>query len=157
MEDARSLRPSLRPCTPPPDPVSNPPRASTPEPEAVRSKAFHICISQHSRTRTYTDFWLFSEEIQKVIEKKCILFHIRGYGERCMDAYTGSPARTVPMDQHTMSPATEDEIIVRTVIRTCPKQISIHPRFLVPWTPLVGSEVVITKGMWLGTVGLVKG
>jgi hypothetical protein len=74
-----------------------------------------------------------------------------------MDTYTGSPARTVPTGQRTLSPTADDEIIVRTVNRGSPKQISIHPRFLVPWTPLVGSEVVITKGIWLGTVGVVKG
>jgi hypothetical protein len=111
-------------------------------------------MTQHSHT---TDFWLFSDEIQRVIEKKCILFHIRGHSEFGMDAYTGSLARTVPTDQRTLSPAAEDEIVVRTVNRGRPKQISIHPRFLMPWTPLVGSEVVITQGKWLGTLGLVKG
>jgi len=73
-----------------------------------------------------------------------------------MEAYYGKPARTVPITKRTLTPR-EGEICVRTVKRTRPEQISINPRYLVPWKPLVGCEVVITCGFWSGFVGAVKG
>jgi hypothetical protein len=95
------------------------------------------------------------EEIQHILENKCIPFYIRGCRERSMDAYCGSLARTLPTDQCTLSPL-EGEIIVKTVKHACTKQISIHPRFLEPWKPVVGGEAVITNGPWFSTVGVVE-
>jgi hypothetical protein len=100
--------------------------------------------------------WLFSTKIQVLLEVKCIPFTIRASGDRSMDVYDGNPARTLPTAQYD-SPLQAGEIIVRTTKRARPKQLSIHPRYLVPWKPLVGCEVVVTNGSGLGAVGVVKG
>ena len=61
------------------------------------------------------------------------------------------------MDRRTLSPQ-EGEIVVKTVQHNRrPKQISIDPKFLEPWKPLLGWEVAVIKGPWLGTVGVTKG
>jgi len=73
-----------------------------------------------------------------------------------MDTYEGNPARTVPIDQRTSSPR-EGEIIVRTVKHARLHQLSIHLKYLVPWKPLVRSEVVILNGSMFGSVGVAKG
>ena len=77
-------------------------------------------------------------------------------GDRTLDAYDGKPARTVPMDKQTLIPR-EGKIVVRTVRRSRPEQISINPYYLEPWSPLDGCEVIVTGGSWLSSVGTVKG
>jgi hypothetical protein len=133
VEFARSNPPPQR-HTPPPDPESNHLRASTPDPDG---------------------HWLFASEVETVIEQKCIPFYIRALGDRAMDPYDGCPARTVPVNKRTLSPQ-EGEVVMKTVQGRRPKQISIHPRYLEPWKPLPGCEVVITNGRWFGTVGVAK-
>ncbi|KAI9429356.1 hypothetical protein H4582DRAFT_2065376 [Lactarius indigo] len=135
VETART-NPASRPRTPPPDPKFQPLRCMTPEPAAGH--------------------WLFSLQVQDIIEKKCIPFHIRGSGDGSMSAHDGNPARTVPTHQRTLSPQ-EGEIIVKTVKRARQKQISIRPSFLVPWKPLVEHEVVVISGPLFGIAGVVKG
>lgn len=50
----------------------------------------------------------------------------------------------------------EGEVALRVLTHFRPKQISVHPRFLVPWEPVVGDQVVIIKGLFLGTMGVAK-
>jgi hypothetical protein len=46
--------------------------------------------------------------------------------------------------------------MVSVVVRGVrPVQISIPPRFLVPWEPEVKSDVVVIEGPWLGLEGSV--
>ena len=59
-------------------------------------------------------------------------------------------------DERALQPQ-EGEIIVSVVRRARTQQISIHPRYLVPWQPVDRCEVVITDGHWIGTMGVVKG
>jgi hypothetical protein len=35
-------------------------------------------------------------------------------------------------------------------------QISVHPRFLVPWEPVENDEAMVIKGPLLGSTGVVK-
>ncbi|KAH9177216.1 hypothetical protein EDB89DRAFT_1902451 [Lactarius sanguifluus] len=145
VETAR-VNPPTRLRTPSPGPEYNPHRYLTPEP---------VAGSSYERTGGQ-GHWLLSRRVQDIIERKCIPFYIRGLGDSSMDAHDGNPAKTVPTDQCTLSPQ-EGEIIMKTVKRARPKQISIHPRFLVPWKPLVGYDVLIIDGSWFGAVGVVKG
>jgi hypothetical protein len=50
----------------------------------------------------------------------------------------------------------EGEIIVNVIKRNRRKQMSIHPKFLVPLEPVVGSTVVVVAGTYLGMVAVVK-
>ncbi|KAH9162307.1 hypothetical protein EDB89DRAFT_2079838 [Lactarius sanguifluus] len=145
VETARA-NPPTRLRTPSPGPEYNPHRYLTPEP---------VAGSSYERTGGQ-GHWLLSRRVQDIVERKCIPLYIRGLGASSMDAHDGNPAKTVPTDQRTLSPQ-EGEIIVKMVKRARPKQISIHPRFLVPWKPLVGYEVLIIDGSWFGAVGVVKG
>jgi hypothetical protein len=36
------------------------------------------------------------------------------------------------------------------------KELSVHPKHLVPWEPVVGGEVVVITGTCLGNVGIAK-
>ena len=54
------------------------------------------------------------------------------------------------------SPPNEGEVILNVVKRGRSKQISVHPRHIFPWEPVVGGEVVVVKGAWLGTRGVAK-
>ena len=118
--------------TPSPGP---PPRFSTPEP---------------------TGHWVFTNVIQSVLERKCIPFIIRASGDRDLNDYDGKPARTLPIAKRTVTPR-EGEIVVKTIRRTRPAQISINPSYLEPWSPLDGCEVIVTGGLGLGSVGTVRG
>jgi hypothetical protein len=73
-----------------------------------------------------------------------------------LDTYDGKPARTVLINQHTLSPC-EGETIVRTIRCSQPQQISVNPSYLVPWDPVIGCKVLVTSGLWFGLIGIVKG
>jgi hypothetical protein len=73
-----------------------------------------------------------------------------------MDAYEGRVARTVPQKMSS-SPPRDGEVTVSVVSGVFPAQISIHPKFLVPWKPKQGSSVVVTDGSWAGCDGVVVG
>ncbi|KAH9019731.1 hypothetical protein EDB85DRAFT_2153546 [Lactarius pseudohatsudake] len=132
VETARA-NPPTRLHTPSPGPEYNPHRYLTPEP-----------VEGSSHKRTGQGHWLLLRQVQDIVE------------QNSMDAHDGNPAKTVPTDQRTLSPQ-EGEIIVKTIKRARPKQISIRPRFLVLWKPVVGCEVFIIEGSWFGAVGVVKG
>ena len=72
-----------------------------------------------------------------------------------MNNYEGKPARTLPINKHTITPH-EDEVVIGTMRCNCPIQISITPSNLDPWDPLVGCKVIVTGGSALGAVGKVK-
>jgi hypothetical protein len=73
-----------------------------------------------------------------------------------MDAYEGSAARTVPQTACS-SPPRDGEVTVSVVRGVFPVQISIRPKFLVPWKPTQGSDVVVIDGSWVGSSGVVVG
>jgi hypothetical protein len=50
----------------------------------------------------------------------------------------------------------EGKIILSVFKTPCQTQISVHPKFLFLWQPVVGDEVVVIKGPWLGIAGLAK-
>jgi hypothetical protein len=89
------------------------------------------------------------------VEHKCIPFIIRGSGNQALDTYNGKPARTVPINQRTLTPR-EGETIVRTIRRSRPQQILVNPSYLVPWDLVVGCKVLVTSGLWFGLIGVVK-
>ena len=102
-----------------------------------------------------TGHWLHKNVIQSVLERKCIPFIIRAHGDQNLNNYEGKPARTLPINKHTITPC-EDEVVIRTMRCNHPIQISIMPSNLDPWDPLVGCEVIVTGGSALGAVGKVK-
>jgi hypothetical protein len=63
--------------------------------------------------------------------------------------------RTIPPDRCTTTPK-DGEVVLSVVRRKRPTQISIHPRHLVTEEPVVGGEVVVTKGDLFGERGMVK-
>lgn len=133
-----------RPRTPSPPPDFTPPRDQTPEPVADLS-------SEHRH-------WIFSTIIQGLAQRKTIPFYIKhthNTGDSTIGEYGGCTARTVPIDRCTSVPR-KGEIIVNVLKSNRRKQLSIHPRYLLPWEPIIGSEVVILNGVSLGAVGVVK-
>ena len=71
-----------------------------------------------------------------------------------MDIYEGMVARTIPLAQCKSTPM-DGEVMVSTVKGIHLVQISIPPRFLVPWELEVKSDVVVIEGPWLGLGGTV--
>ncbi|KAF8267702.1 hypothetical protein EI94DRAFT_1801345 [Lactarius quietus] len=127
-EEIAKTNPGCRQATPPPDPDGDHLQASTPEPEGSH--------------------WIFTSKIQSIIEQKTIPFFIHNTHEsndHSLQIYEKSTGRTVPMDRRTATPE-EGKVMLSMVKRSRAKQISIHPRFLVPWGPVVGCEVLVTKG-----------
>jgi hypothetical protein len=105
------------------------------------------------------EHWIFSAELSAVLKTMRIPFYIRGIrgsGDGSMDNYEGSAARTVPPTACKSTPQ-EGEVLVSVIRGVRPVQISIHPRYLVPWTPRQGSNVVVIDGSWLGFQGIVVG
>ncbi|KAF8263212.1 hypothetical protein EI94DRAFT_1704162 [Lactarius quietus] len=50
----------------------------------------------------------------------------------------------------------EGEVILSITRCSRTKEISVHPRFLILWEPMVGGEVVAIQGSWFGILGIVK-
>jgi hypothetical protein len=76
-------------------------------------------------------------------------------GDASVQFYESSTCRTILEENRKETPK-EGEVIVLLYKPYCNKQISIHPRFLVPWEPVVGGQVVVIKGLLLGRMGVVK-
>jgi hypothetical protein len=73
-----------------------------------------------------------------------------------MDIYKDKAARSVPPTTRKSTPR-DGEVLVSVVRGVRPVQVSIHPKFLVPWAPRQGSDVVVIDGSWLGFQGIVVG
>jgi hypothetical protein len=101
--------------------------------------------------------WLFAEELQEALGDECIPFHIRGVpSSSCHAKYEGLTAKTVVAAKRKISPE-PNEVVMSVVQKRRPKQISIDPFFLVPWTPVEGNKVIIVGYGLIGHVGkLVK-
>jgi hypothetical protein len=139
VENARTTT-DFRTRTPSPPPDNIPPRELTPD----------LSYDQ--------PHWLFSPSISTTIQGKKIPFqikHTRESADDALAAYEGCVARTVPIDCCNSLPR-EGEIIVNVIKRNRRKQMSIHPKFLVPLEPVVGSTVVVVTGTYLGMVAVVK-
>jgi hypothetical protein len=96
--------------------------------------------------------------VQDVIEWKTILFYIcntHKSSNQLLRSYEGCTGRTVPVDRRTKPPQA-GEITLSIFKRPCRTQISVHPKFLILWQPVVGDKVVVIKGLLLGTLGVVK-
>jgi hypothetical protein len=94
-----------------------------------------------------------------LIEQKTIPFYLRNTHESSDESlrdFARCTGRTVRVDRRTKTP--KDGEIVLSVLFKCPfaRQISVHPRFLFPWEPVVSDDVVVIKGPWLGTLGVTK-
>jgi hypothetical protein len=101
--------------------------------------------------------WLFSGNVQDVIERKSIPFYIKNThsADGALRAYEGCVARTVPNDRRSTVPS-DGEITVSVILRSRRKQLSVNPMYLVPLRPFVGGEVTVVSGVLLGVVGVVK-
>ena len=74
---------------------------------------------------------------------------------RSLQTYEKATGRAIPVVNYN-SPPNEGKVILNVVKHGRSKQISVHPRHLFPWEPVVDGEVVIVKGAWLGTRGIAK-
>jgi hypothetical protein len=104
------------------------------------------------------EHWLFSTAVQGHLYGKRIPFYIRGIrgsGDGSMDIYEGKTARTVsPAEWKSLQ---DGEVMVSVVKGIRPVRISIHPKFLVPWEPKGGNDVVVIDGPWFGIAGAIVG
>ena len=101
---------------------------------------------------------MFTTPIQSFMEWKRIKVYIQNTSQsnnKSLQKYEQSTGRTIPEQQRTLTPK-EGEIILRVTVHGRERQISIHPRFLIPWEPVVGDGVVVIKGKWTGTSGVAK-
>jgi hypothetical protein len=92
------------------------------------------------------------------MEQKTIPFHLRNTHEssdESLQRLARSTGRTVPADRRNKTPK-DGEIVLSVAGRSRPTQVSVHPRFLFLWEPVVGDEVVVIKGPLLGAMGMVK-
>jgi hypothetical protein len=76
-------------------------------------------------------------------------------GDELVQFYEGYTCRTILEQNRRVTPK-EGEVIVLAYKPYCNKQISVHPRFLVPWESVVRGQVVVIKGLLLGRMGVVK-
>ncbi|KAH9954821.1 hypothetical protein BGW80DRAFT_1467541 [Lactifluus volemus] len=123
-EPARPPSPS-RPITPPSGPSVDLQRL-TPEPEGPQR-----------------DHWLFYPSIHTILQTKRIPFTVSGVdSNKDLVKYKNKTARSVPERQWDSQPG-EWQVIVSIFIGNRIKQISIDPKYLVPWNPKQGGEVVV--------------
>lgn len=66
--------------------------------------------------------------------------------------YEGLSAKTVAVAKRKITPE-PNEVVMSVVQKGRPKQISIHPCFLVPWTLVEGNKVIIVEDGRIGQVG----
>jgi hypothetical protein len=96
--------------------------------------------------------------VQDLIERKAIPFYIcntHKANDHLLRSYAGCTGRTIPVDRHTKTPKA-GKIILSVFKRPHRTQISVHPRFLFLWQPIVGDKVVVIKGLLIGMLGVVK-
>ena len=92
------------------------------------------------------------------MEWKTIPFYLRDVHESSdtlLRSFARCTGRTVPAHRRTLTPK-DGEIILSVYKRPRSTQISVHPRFLVPWEPVENDEAVVIKGPLLGVTGVVK-
>ena len=85
------------------------------------------------------DHWLFSPEMQDVVQSRPIPFHIGGVSASSnteLSQLGGCTARIVPLARRKIVPS-EDKIVVLVFRRYRRKEISIAPLYLIPWEPVV--------------------
>lgn len=70
-------------------------------------------------------------------------------------SYENCTGRTISLDKQEI-PSQEGKIVLQVYKKYKFKQISVHPRYLIPWQPVISGEVIITNGEQLGTIGVVK-
>ncbi|KAH9955200.1 hypothetical protein BC827DRAFT_1271936 [Russula dissimulans] len=101
--------------------------------------------------------WLFAEEIQECLREGCIPFHVRGVPASSLHAkMEGLTAKTVPIARRKIE-AQLNEVIVSVFQRGRPTQISLDPKYLVPWLPSKDNKVLIIRHHQVRQVGkLVK-
>ena len=98
--------------------------------------------------------WVFAPEIQSVLYQKNIPFHIRNTDSTADKSLQRTTGQAVPVVQYN-SPPPDSKVILNVIKRGHSKQVSVHPRHLVPWEPVVGGEVVVTKkGLIFGAMGV---
>jgi hypothetical protein len=96
--------------------------------------------------------------VQDLIERKTIPFYIHNThksSNQLLQSFEGCTGRTIPVDRHTKNPQ-EGRIILSVFKHPHRTQISVHLKFLFPWQPIVGDEVVVIKGLLFGMLGVVK-
>src|SRR6266403_683580 len=94
------------------------------------------------------DYWLLSLEIQGAVSFECVPFQIRGVAaleDKSLAKYTNCTARTVPLAERKFDPP-EGEVMVSVARKAGPKIMTINPRYLVPWEPLVDGKVMVLRG-----------
>jgi hypothetical protein len=101
--------------------------------------------------------WLFVEEIQECLREGCIPFHVRGVPASSLHTkMEGLTAKMVPIARRKIE-AQLDEVIVSMFQRGRPTQISLNPKYLIPWSPSKDKKVLIIRHHQIGQVGkLVK-
>ena len=95
--------------------------------------------------------------IQGLLYHKTIPFYIRNThksADRSLQQYEKATGRTILELRYNLPP-NKGKVILNVVKRGRSKQISVHPRHLVPWEPVVGGQVVvIKKGPTFGATGV---
>jgi hypothetical protein len=107
--------------------------------------------NSHVGELTHTGHWLFQPSIQRVMQYKTIPLYIcntHKLTDKSLQVYEKATGRPIPM-VHCNSTPKPGKILLNVVKCACPKQISVHPRHLTPWEPVIGGEVVVIMGAWL--------
>lgn len=159
------LEPSRR--TPPPE---DPPRAVSPEPEEHEgSTPSPWCLPQrpgqflmnpellYAYSKQASTHWIFAEAIQERLREECIPFHVQGLPASSLHfKREGLTAKTVPVAGRKIE-AQPNEVVVSVYQRRKATQISLDPKYLIPWPPSEDNKVLIIGPHQLGQVGkLVK-
>ncbi|KAI0271545.1 hypothetical protein BC834DRAFT_449315 [Gloeopeniophorella convolvens] len=149
----KKWEPRVRGPTPPPPrprtPTRPPPRIRTPTPPSSRALPW-------AWYSTPQDHWIHRKEIQEVLARKRLALALPNEDESspCM---IGFAAHTIVLSKRKIEP-NPGEVVVVTYVRgqKRAREVSKDPRYLVPWEPVVTTEVVVIEGKWFGWVGVVK-
>ena len=87
--------------------------------------------------------------------RKNVPFYIHNTDNMANKSLQRTTGWAVPVFQYN-SPPPEGKVILNVIKHGRSKQVSVHPRHLVPWEPVVGGEVVMIKGSMLGATGMAR-
>lgn len=99
---------------------------------------------------------MISDPIHGLMQWRPIPFYIHNTHEasdKMLQQY--AMGRSVLLAQDYSTP-TDSKIILDVVKNHHSNQISVHTQHLVPWEPVVGGEVIIIKGPFLGSIGVAR-
>ncbi|KAI0258498.1 hypothetical protein BC834DRAFT_980932 [Gloeopeniophorella convolvens] len=129
---------------------TSPSRTRTPPPEEGPSTLTRAITPELEGAPRH---WLFAEEVQAVLESKRVPFYLRGLPHNSpLKAQESDSVWMVPPSQRKMEPVA-NEVVVSITRNRGAEEVSINPRYLVPWDLAPKSDVLVVSDAFIGKTG----